>query len=147
MLRGTGLTLLPPGIPPIPLPDAWEIGSVLLPRNASRSTPTDRVDDAPLSIQEGRVMLAPPRRGGAYQPRVKPWVRVRRDSGVLKERRIRVDRRPIRHPRLCGVPSERGGFDGKGSQGVALGWYAVSRWDMGDFAHLLLRCPGLLNLT
>ena len=56
-------------------------------RGASRTTPTNLVDDAPQSTQGvGWVMASPPQRGGAYQPRVKPWVfvetPVRRSEGT-----------------------------------------------------------------
>ena len=44
-------------------------------RGASRTTPTNLVDDAPQSTQSvGLVMASPPQRGGAYQPRVQPRV-------------------------------------------------------------------------
>ena len=44
---------------------------------SSRTTPTNLVDDAPQTTQGlGWVMASPPQRGGAYQPRVKPWVSV-----------------------------------------------------------------------
>ena len=52
----------------------------------------------------------PPRRGGAYQPRVQPWVSDGHHSGVLKERRIGSDWAHVLHSRLCGVPSERRGM-------------------------------------
>jgi len=41
---------------------------------------------------------------------VQPWVCEEVHSGVLKERRIKVDLRRVHHPAVCGVPSERRGI-------------------------------------
>jgi hypothetical protein len=51
--------------------------------------------------------LLSPRRGNAYQPRVKPWESTPQHPGVLKERRIFTKNGRLAEPFRCGVPSER----------------------------------------
>ena len=66
-------------------------------------------------------------------PGCKPWEsHPEKETRVLKERRI-VAGLGLR-PRLflCGVPSEHTDSLGCGSQGDALGWYAMPRWGILD---------------
>jgi hypothetical protein len=46
-------------------------------------------------------------RDTAYQPRATPWVPSTASPGVLKERRIFLNRRRLPNTTRCGVPSER----------------------------------------
>ena len=66
-------------------------------------------------------------------PGCKPW-----ESHPEKETRVRKERRIVAglglrpRPSLCGVPSEHTDSLGCGSQGDALGWYALPRWGKWD---------------
>ena len=68
-------------------------------------------------------------------PRAWPRVFGSVDSRVLKERRTPSRCRPTWKPMRRSFRTH--GLVGHGSQGFALGWYAMSRWDMGN--------PGLMT--
>ena len=62
-------------------------------------------------------------------PGCQPWEPTRKkESRVLKERRITAELKPRPRPSLCGVPSEHTDSLRFGSQGDALGWHALPRW-------------------
>ena len=98
-----------------------------------------------------------PQRGAAYQPRVQPWVDVAPHSCVLKERRIEIDWTHVLRPdsnrsfRQMRRSFRTRGDVRQGSQGVALGWYAVSLRDTGNVQSSTrdktrASCPGLINI-
>ena len=55
--------------------------------------------------RQDRLLVS--QRDTAYQPRATPWVPSTASPGVLKERRIFLNRGRLPNPTRCGVPSER----------------------------------------
>gem|GEM_PF-4762070 len=54
------------------------------------------------------------------------------DSSVMNERRIGIVWAHVRHPTICGVPSERGDHGTFDTQGFTLGWYASAPLGLGN---------------
>ena len=80
----------------------------------------------PLPDPPTRCPIPCPEGGIAYQPRVPTLgIHPKKESRVLKERRIGRVSWASTPPFLCGVPSEHTDSMACGSQGDALGWYAM----------------------